>query len=232
MVVNVDGRGARALSNHNLRWGRWVAADGKTILSGAGVGRLISSCPRADRWRRDQDDRDPFGRQAQDGVLRKLVPRWRVDLLLRKDLERRRSLHRAGGRHEPPPGDRHTRRSTRRTPRRLDGCGSVRSTKADAQECSRHGGDRESPADRVPGSAGPRSASSGAPRPTVRWPRCAPARRCRPRSRMNALSRVTDPVTGRQKAPARRIEKIVGRTVIGYSGVVPSNSALWPRSES
>ena len=36
MVVNVDGRGARALSNQNLRWGRW-SPDGKTILSGAGV---------------------------------------------------------------------------------------------------------------------------------------------------------------------------------------------------
>ncbi len=36
MVVNVDGSGARALSDQNLRWGRW-SPDGKTILSGAGV---------------------------------------------------------------------------------------------------------------------------------------------------------------------------------------------------
>jgi Tol biopolymer transport system component len=36
MVVDVDGSGARALSDQNLRQGRW-SPDGKTILSGAGV---------------------------------------------------------------------------------------------------------------------------------------------------------------------------------------------------
>ena len=121
MVVNVDGSGARALSDQNLRQGRW-SPDGKTILSGAGA-EAETAPARADRRRRDQDDRDPFGRQPEDGVLRKLVPRWRVDRLLRQDLERCRSLHRAGGRHAPPSSDRHTRQV--RGCRRVGGAGTV-----------------------------------------------------------------------------------------------------------
>ena len=97
MVVNVDGSGARALSDQNLRWGRW-SPDGKTILSGAGVEaeKLLLVPIDGGEIRTIEILSD---HSLEDRVFRELVPRWRVDRLLRQDLERCRSLHRAGGRH-------------------------------------------------------------------------------------------------------------------------------------